>query len=103
MSLLGRARASWLIICLARTSREAGAGAMSLCTRRAKTGSATGREQNGSVTMTAQITHPWGNVLSRGVVSWPGDLPRSSGWVDCFLAFLAGAGFRAAARSGVKL
>jgi hypothetical protein len=41
--------------------------------------------------------------LSRGVVGWPGDLLRSSGWVDCLLAFFAGAGFRAAARPRVKL
>src|SRR6266702_3992045 len=47
MSRPGRAAARPQIICRASTSRDAGARVMSLCTRRAATGSATGRDTNG--------------------------------------------------------
>ena len=40
----------------ARTSRDTGAGLMSLCTSRASTGRATGPDRNGSVTTIAAIT-----------------------------------------------
>jgi hypothetical protein len=48
-------------------------------------------------------THPWGSLLSRERGDWPGDLMWRRAGGDCIPGFLAGAGFRAAARAWVKL
>jgi hypothetical protein len=47
---------------------------------------------------------PMGEPPVKGVVGWPGGLLWSSGWVGLFSWLLSQLpGFRAAARSGVKL